>query len=136
VTRFGRALRNLAERFAGRYYEGPAAPQRLAEMAVYFAQENPRATRKDWVVFAARLAEESYRSGYVRGVEYAEREERPAWKRGVSPEDLADELDPSWRDFAWNPEAVVEEPGEVVPEVYDSGATVQARMVLGARAKR
>lgn len=39
-----------------------------------FAAANPEATRGEWAEFAARLAANSYREGYARGFEWAERD--------------------------------------------------------------
>lgn len=74
VTRFGRMIRNIAERLLGRFYEGPAAPPRLAEQVAAFAVMNPKATREEWATFATRLAIGSYRDGFTRGFEWAERD--------------------------------------------------------------
>ena len=73
-TRLQRWMRNLAERFATRYYEGPEPPDRLIEQVLAFAQAHPTANRGEWMGFAAALARSSYRSGYVRGLEWAERD--------------------------------------------------------------
>lgn len=73
-TRLQRWMRNLAERFATRYYEGPEPPMRLAEQVVAFAVMNPEANRGEWARYATALAQSAYRSGYVRGLEWAERD--------------------------------------------------------------
>lgn len=74
MTPLARAARNLVERVKGRFYEGPTPPTRLRDMAAAFANAHPRATRAEWLEFAARHAEEAYRSGHTRGVEWAERD--------------------------------------------------------------
>lgn len=73
-----RLIRAAAERLAGRYYEGPEPPLRLAEQARIFAIEQPLAAAAEWEEFAARLAFASYRDGWVRG--------REARARGFLPE--------------------------------------------------
>ena len=83
----------------GRYYDGPEPPVRLAEMVLRFAEMYPRATKRQWVDFAARHAFEGYRAGYVRGQEWCERDldrRDPA----VDPEEamLAAGYDDSWLD--------------------------------------
>ena len=97
-SRVGRWLRRFLEKRLANYYEGPDAPERLAEMVVWFANANPHATRAEWVEFAALHAAECYRSGYVRGYEYSERD--PV-VREFQPEEVADALYPDWR---WAPE--------------------------------
>jgi hypothetical protein len=69
-----RLLRNLFQRLRGTYYEGPEAPSRLGQIVEVFAASRRRATRRQWIEFARSLAEEAYRSGYVRGYEWAERD--------------------------------------------------------------
>jgi hypothetical protein len=107
----------LAEKLAGHFYEGPEPPERIAEMARVFASLHPRATRGEWLAMAEELAREAYRSGWVRGFEYAERDpEEPA----VSPEVIADAHLPGWRDRAhdWSWETGLPAPGglDLVPE--------------------
>lgn len=67
-------LRNLFERVAERYYEGPSLPQRYPEQVVAFAKCNPNATVEQWAQFSSNLARNAYQSGYVRGFEWAERD--------------------------------------------------------------
>jgi hypothetical protein len=74
ATRLQQWIAKLAERVVGRYYEGPEPPVRLAEQVVMFAVANPHATREAWSLFATALAGGAYRSGYVRGFEWAERD--------------------------------------------------------------
>lgn len=73
-SRLQRWLRGLAERFASRYYEGPEPPLRIAEQVVAFAKANPQATRGEWARYATALGQSTYRSGYVRGLEWTERD--------------------------------------------------------------
>ena len=77
MTPFARFLSRLAEKVADRYYEGPDAPQRLAEEVRLFRAIYPEASPDEWAEFAIRLAGNAYRSGYVRGVEYVERDPNP-----------------------------------------------------------
>jgi hypothetical protein len=74
MTPFTRLLRNLWQRARGTFYEGPEPPERLTRMAYEFTRVHQKATRSEWLVFAVKLAEESYRSGYMRGLEWAERD--------------------------------------------------------------
>lgn len=97
MTRFGRMVRNVAEKLLGRFYEGPAAPSRLAEQVAAFAVMNPKATREEWSVFTTRLAIGSYRDGFTRGFEWAERD-LDQLKLG-DPELLAEA---ETRDFTWH----------------------------------
>jgi hypothetical protein len=74
MTPFMRVVRNTWERLFSKYYEGPSAPKRLAALVDYFMKTNPHATRADWAEFAKGFAEEAYRTGYVRGYEWCERD--------------------------------------------------------------
>ena len=109
---------------AGTYYEGVEPPARLGEMVIEFANTHPHATRAEWAAFAMGHSEECYRSGYVRGRESAERDyEVPS----VSPEEVADELDPDWR---WSPGIVLGgDPDATVMEVNDDDALAEAEVV-------
>jgi hypothetical protein len=62
---------------------------------VAFANAHPKATRGEWIAFAAAHAGEAYRSGYVRGHEWAERDDE--MRPDVPPEVVADLVDPDWR---------------------------------------
>jgi len=98
------------------FYEGPEMPARFDELSTAFANENPHATRLDWVMFANEHSAECYRSGWLRGFEYAERDPHgPA----TEPETIADLLTPEWRDNAhdweWQPE---------LPLMFDPNAQV------------
>lgn len=74
MTRFGRLLRNLVERWTSRYYEGPEPPHRLAQAVQAFVFFHPHATVAEWVKFTTEFGENCYRSGYVRGLEWAARD--------------------------------------------------------------
>lgn len=74
MTRFGRMLRNVVEKLLTRFYEGPQPPQRISEQVVAFALMHPQATREEWAQFTTRLAAGSYRDGFTRGFEWAERD--------------------------------------------------------------
>lgn len=111
MTRFTKFLRDLGERFFGKFYEGPDAPERLREMVVAFSNSHPTASRVEWVEFAATLAEEAYKTGYVRGFEYTER--TYDWRPDLPPEVLADMLDPGWKTGRG---ILLKEAGAFVPE--------------------
>jgi hypothetical protein len=96
-------VRRKLEKAADVFYEGEAAPERLREQVIAFSNLFPSATRGDWIAFAAGFAEECYRAGYLRGVEYVERD--PEAFDAKSPEAIADEIDPNWR---WRPMIEVE----------------------------
>jgi hypothetical protein len=123
MTPVARLLRNAAERFADKYYEGPQPPERLLALVVEFANHNPKATRADWVAFCKRMAGQAYRDGYQRGYEYVERDEQPSYKK-LPPEMVAAQEDPDWE---WSPPLGPDlelpddqpeefEPGELAPE--------------------
>ena len=107
--RVRRWLLERLERAEGTYEESQAPPARIREAVISFANEHPRATRGEWIDFAAHFAEECYGSGYIRGVEWVERDpeafENPT---GLSPEELADQFDPTWRERPWQPELRLE----------------------------
>ncbi len=115
MTPLVRWLRNRAEAWIGQRYEGPAPPARLREQVISFANMYPHATRRMWENFASDFAEQCYRSGYIRGVEWAERDP-DAFDPSVTPEMIADEMDPDWR---WRPAVVLENPDGLVPEAYE-----------------
>jgi hypothetical protein len=95
ATPLVRFFRRMAEKLFGTWKEGIEPPDRLGDMVITFANMHPHATRQDWVVFATFHAREAYRSGYLRGVEYAEREDD---EPGLDPDVLMDAMNgPSWR---------------------------------------
>lgn len=113
-------LRQRFEKWAGTFYDGPRPPEdRLREQVVLFANMYPNATRAVWVEFATGLAEEVWRSAYLQGVEWAEREDMGLLP---DPERIMDEIDPEWRD---SPSAL-EDPDRIVPETI-ADRQLQAR---------
>lgn len=111
-------LRNLWERWRHRYYEGPEAPDRLSQVVLEFAAINGKATKGEWIEFAAGLARESYRSGYVRGHEWAERDldrRDPL----MDPEVVAEHEGHDWEWIPFGQEAAPSELDEVVPDVEE-----------------
>lgn len=67
-------MRNAWEWWRDRYYEGPTPPTRLTAAVKTFAAMHPRASRAQWIEFASHFAGEAYRTGYVRGLEWCERD--------------------------------------------------------------
>ncbi len=68
-------------------------------MVEAFADEHPKATRGEWLEFAQKHAAEAYRSGYMRGVEWTERD----LERGIEaldPDQAAEEMA---HGFEWEP---------------------------------
>lgn len=120
MTRFMRWLRNLAEKWLGRYYEGEKAPERLAQMVMTFANENPHATRAEWVLFASEMAEESYRSGFTRGVEYVERD--PTFFDDLDPDGVMSAHEPDWK---WSDAISLEGNPEDIPSPEEFGDPVE-----------
>lgn len=115
MTPLVRWFRNLREKLFGSFFEGPAPPDRLAQMAIVFANTNPTATRAEWLRFCIEHARESYRAGWVRGYEYTERDpDERAIISQVDPDVVATAMDPDWQ---WSPEVTLtEEPTEVIRE--------------------
>jgi hypothetical protein len=112
VTPFAKWVRDRVEKWVGKFYEGPEPPARLGEIATEFGNIFPNATRREWLAMAKNLANEAYRSGYVRGIEWAERDP-DAVTPNVPPDVIADMVDPDWR---WRPAVDLTRPDEVVPE--------------------
>ena len=94
MTRFTKWLRKRVEKWLDRYYEGPETPPRFSQYAIDFMHVYPQATKRQWLQFSLRLAEESYKSGFVRGFENAERDEN---EPEIDPDVLADATMPGWR---------------------------------------
>lgn len=132
-----RAFRNLVERARKTFYEGPELPDRFLLLVAEFARRNPRATRREWTEMAVRLAGEAYRSAYVRGYEWAERDlDR---RDPVEDPEAAAEREGhgwEWRDGSYGPPPHDLEPDEdafaddVVPEDPDPDGIRIARHVV------
>lgn len=97
MTPFLRFWRNLGEKLFGRYYEGPEPPRRLRQIVFLFANSHLAATREDWVKMAAEFAGEAYRTGYIRGLERAERDLHAMPWMQDDPDVLFDALHPGKR---------------------------------------
>lgn len=137
MTPLKKVFRNLYERAKGTYYEGPECPARIGELVDEFARARPRATRAEWADMAKRLASEAYRSGYVRGWEWAERDldrRDPA----EDPEVAVEREGHGWRWRSALDGLPAEELGEdqaagdVVPEHPDPDGVLIARYVVRA----
>lgn len=108
----------------GIFYEGPTPPPRLAEHVTRFANDNPNATRKEWIVFAQGLANSSYQSGWLRGYEWVERELDKLPEE--HPDRIADSINNNWRQNSpvlmhYTDEKVVDDKPEVNPlEFYEN----------------
>lgn len=123
MTPLVRWLKKVAAKWADTYHEGERAPSRIAFEVAFFAKIYPRATRSQWAAMATSLAEQSYEAGYLRGVEWVERD--PDQAPGPSPEEIMDEVDPNWRD---SPPVVLDGSDVVLEEVSESEAIV-AQMI-------
>lgn len=98
--RIKRFLNKWVEKFTGRFYEGPEPPRRMLEEVRLFRLFYPDAGADEWEIFAATLAANSYKSGFVRGYEWQERGwEGPA----VEPEQVAELLEQDWSLAEENP---------------------------------
>jgi hypothetical protein len=124
-------IRDAWQKFTSRYYEGPEPPSRFGEIAALFANDHPDATRLDWTMFASEHARCAYREGFLRGMEYSERdlEELRALK-DLDPETLADALDPNWRT---NDPVQLNEPEERIPERVGTEAEEVERLLRGLK---
>lgn len=110
-------VRKRLELFAGTYEEGADPPNRIRKQVEAFASLNPHATRAEWIEFAARFSGETYAAGYIRGVEWAEREPDAGVVPGL-PEAIADDLDPEWRNVPIGDLRL----NDVVPDGFDESA--------------
>ncbi len=95
MTPFLKFIHRMSDKWFGKWYEGPEPPARMGEMLLAWAEANPRATREEWLEVASRASAESYRSGYVRGYEHAE---RVPTTPSPTPDEVADAVDPGWRE--------------------------------------
>ena len=123
--------------------EGPELPARFDEVVLLFAEHNPLATVGDWVAFAQEHGRACYAHGFIKGMEHAERanDDLP-----VSPEELADAVDPGWRhadpvDLTFDPDAVVPRNAPADHEVVEKHVEIANRVAaqrdpLVARARR
>jgi hypothetical protein len=84
--RVQRWVRGWAERMLRRSYEGPEPPKRLEQEYRLFLLQHPLASPDEVHEHAIRFAEESYRAGWTRGYEAAQREEEPGVHDWVIPE--------------------------------------------------
>lgn len=103
MTPFLRLLKRAVEKLLGQWDEGPEPPERFREAVMMFANDNPHATRREWMEFATYFAGETYRTGFVRGWEMDVRTAEQPWK-GEPPEAMANALDPGW---PWAPEVLL-----------------------------
>ncbi len=124
MTPLKKWLRNRAEKWLHQHYEGPAAPKRLREEVIAFANLHPHATRDKWVAFATDFANQCYESGYLRGVEWAERDP-DAFDASLPPDMIADQMDPDWR---WRPAIELEFPDGVVPATVAEAEVIREQI--------
>lgn len=89
---FKRWLRNWAEKLSNSFYEDINPPPIFAYSAEVYGRKER--TQEEWQAFAVSVAEQAYRTGYVRGVEYTERSDW--WRSDIPPEAAAEMQDKSW----------------------------------------
>jgi hypothetical protein len=127
VTRLGRWLLHIVERVIGRYYEGPTPPRHVREEVRLFRVVHPHATADQWEEFAAMMAENCYRSGFVRGYEWQERD----WPGPeVEPEQLAEATAHDWSLAESDPDLAALLESGVNPEDPLAGVDADARARL------
>jgi hypothetical protein len=110
------------EKRHNRFYEGFDVPVRYHTEIEAFASQGPH-TRHEWGNFANVLAHRAYAEGYVRGIEWVERD-REAWWPEIDPEVLADVMDPAWRQIPIR----LEDADHIVPDVLDEVKVLQDGM--------
>lgn len=113
----------------GQFFEGPAPPRRVRDQVIAFANAFPGATRLQWVEAMVDLCEGFWIDGWARGHEWAERAER---KSGITPEAIADQIDPEWRE---RPAVELARPGDLVQDVREI-EDVQRDYLTALRSKR
>lgn len=126
-------LRRVARRIVGEREQPRPVPDRLRATAEDFARLNPHATRAEWIEMSSNLAAEAYRTGLSRGWEESVRRDLDL---GPSPEEIADAIDPDWREpeRGIDPVALARK----VPDEYDVDevtreAIEEARLMAMAR---
>jgi len=124
MTRFTKWLRKRVEKWLNRYYEGPEVPPRFFQYAIDFMHTYPAATKRQWLQFSLRLAEESYKSGFVRGFENAERDES---EPEIDPDVLADATMPGWRSRPMST-VVPEDMDDPVQDARDEGHDLEVHL--------
>jgi len=67
-------VRGMFERLLGHITDGPDPPPRLRETVIMFRVVHPCATPDEWEGFAVSQAEDAYRSGFIRGLEWSAHE--------------------------------------------------------------
>lgn len=117
MTPGGRLLRNVVQRLANVFYEGPEPPSRLYQLCDDFMQSAPEASPTAWSLFAKALAREAYQSGYTRGWEASQRDPEQMPANGMPPELIADAGGIDWRKNPITPS--FEHPNDVKPEVIE-----------------
>jgi hypothetical protein len=110
TSRAKKWIRAWLEKLIGCFYEGEVPPQRLREIVTVWANEHPHATRAEWLTMVEEWGDEVYRSAFLRGVEYVERD--PTFWKDIDPDLIADEIDPDWR---WRPEVKLDGDPDFVP---------------------
>jgi len=129
MTPIRRFLVWILERLLGTYYEGPEPPARAGGLVLEFCRVYPKATRQQWIDFAAQHARLMYREGYVRGYEWTERD-LVRRDPGVEPEEAMRTLDPSgaWLERPFGPDEylTVDDPPRDDDEEVDVAAEVAA----------
>jgi len=94
VSAIRRLVLRAIDRIAGRFYEGPDPPVRIAEQARLFLLANPGAGSVAWESFARELAGSAYRDGFTRGIEALARRKEP--ESFPSLDDAADRERHEW----------------------------------------
>jgi hypothetical protein len=105
--------RRWLEKRHNRFYEGFEVPTRYHAEVEAFAAQGPH-TRQEWAHFAMVLAHRTYAEGWVRGMEYVERDPE-SWEPEIDPAVIADEGAPGWRNIPMD----IEDPTRVVEETID-----------------
>lgn len=85
----------MLEKLIGIFYEGPNPPDRIRDGVVLFKLNNPNATKQDWINFCIHYSQGCYKTGWLRGYEWIERQLDV--KPENHPDRIADALSNNWR---------------------------------------
>ena len=126
-------IRRWYEWAFGHWYEGPTTPLRLVKEPRLWARLYPQATRREWIEMCEAMARTAYEAGYMRGFENAERE--PGGPSPL-PDQIADAMDPSWRDVSFFEGLDILAPDDVPCEYEHTADTAAWPFVDMQRIKR
>ncbi len=122
MTKLQKLLRDWFDRWRGRYYEGPEPPPRIDQEVRLFAATHREATVEEWKAFATRIAQNTYRDGFTRGIEWNER----LWPGPADdPEVLAEAARHNWSHAEQRILAIENQPSPIAGMNAQAAAALQ-----------